>query len=305
MNRSDFLKMIGNSGPADRQMIGEVNELINIFPYFQSAYMLLLKGLQNTADVKFENQLRVSAMRIADREVLYYFLKKETKTEEKPEITAVAVTVPDENDSTESHQTVIESAKNSEDLINEIEKSTSDEKTEDKNIDHSVMISTDAGFDESDAAVLIIDEETGTVEEKITYMDPGFAVPEQTDLLELEPDESKERESTGNNLSDEKQVLKGNPSVKELQSDLIEKFIIANPRIEPAREKSDKPVEDISRPFVEEGVSFVTETLARIYIKQGYFSKAIDIYEKLSLKFPEKSSYFATQIEKVRGFIKK
>jgi hypothetical protein len=305
MNRSDFLKMIGNSGPADRQMIGEVNELINIFPYFQSAYMLLLKGLQNTADVKFENQLRVSAMRIADREVLYYFLKKETKTEVKPEITAVVVAVPDENDSTESHQTVIESAKNSEDLINEIERSIVDEKTEEKNIDHSVMISTDAGFDESDAAVLIIDEETGTVEEKITYMDPGFAVPEQTDLLELEPDESKVNESPGNNLSDDKQVLKGTPSVKELQSDLIEKFIIANPRIEPAREKSDKPVEDISRPFVEEGGGFVTETLARIYIKQGYFSKAIDIYEKLSLKFPEKSSYFATQIEKVRGFIKK
>jgi hypothetical protein len=305
MNRSDFLKMIGNSGPADRQMIGEVNELINIFPYFQSAYMLLLKGLQNTADVKFENQLRVSAMRIADREVLYYFLKKETKTEVKPEITAVVVAVPNENDSTESHQTVIESAKNSEDLINEIERSIVDEKTEEKNIDHSVMISTDAGFDESDAAVLIIDEETGTVEEKITYMDPGFAVPEQTDLLELEPDESKVNESPGNNLSDDKQVLKGTPSVKELQSDLIEKFIIANPRIEPAREKSDKPVEDISRPFVEEGGGFVTETLARIYIKQGYFSKAIDIYEKLSLKFPEKSSYFATQIEKVRGFIKK
>ena len=39
--------------------------------------MLLLKGLQNTADVKFENQLRSSAMRIASREVLYYFLKKE------------------------------------------------------------------------------------------------------------------------------------------------------------------------------------------------------------------------------------
>ncbi len=305
MNRSDFLKMIGNSGPADRQMIGEVNELINIFPYFQSAYMLLLKGLQNTADVKFENQLRVSAMRIADREVLYYFLKKETKTEEKPEITAVVVTVPDENDSTESHQTVIESAKNSEDLINEIEKSTGDENTDQRNIDHSVMISTDAGFDESDASVLIIDEETGTVEEKITYMDPGFAVPEQTDLLELEPDEIKVNELPGNNLSDDRQVLKGAPSVKELQSDLIEKFIIANPRIEPAREKSNKPVEDISRPFVEEAGGFVTETLARIYIKQGYFSKAIDIYEKLSLKFPEKSSYFATQIEKVRGFIKK
>jgi hypothetical protein len=285
-------------------MIGEVTELINIFPYFQSAYMLLLKGLQNTADVKFENQLRVSAMRIADREVLYYFLKKETKTEEKPEVVS-QVTVPAENDSTESHQTVIESAKNSEDLINEIEKSTDEGYAEDNDRDHSVMISADEGFDESDAAVLIIDEETGAVEEKIIYMDPGFAVPEKTDLLELESDESKVKESPGEKLSGDEQVLTATPSAKELQSELIEKFIIANPRIEPAREKSDKPVVDISKQFVEESGSFVTETLARIYIKQGYLSKAIDIYEKLSLKFPEKSSYFATQIEKVRELIKK
>jgi tetratricopeptide (TPR) repeat protein len=285
-------------------MIGEVAELINIFPYFQSAYMLLLKGLQNTADVKFENQLRVSAMHIADREVLYYFLKRETKTEEKQEVIS-QIAVPAENDSTESHQTVIESAKNSEDLINEIEKGTIDGLTEEKERDHSVMISTDAGFDESDAAVLIIDEETGAVEERITYMDPGFAVFEHTDLLELESDESKVKESLGDDLSDNKQVLKAAPSVKELQSELIEKFIISNPRIEPARDKSDKPVEDISRKFVEEDGGFVTETLARIYIKQGYLSKAIDIYEKLSLKFPEKSSYFATQIEKVRELIKK
>jgi len=67
--------MIEEAGPSDRQMTGEINEIIEIFPYCQSAYMLLLKGLQNTSDVSFENQLRTSAMRIADREVLYYYLK--------------------------------------------------------------------------------------------------------------------------------------------------------------------------------------------------------------------------------------
>jgi len=89
------------------------------------------------------------------------------------------------------------------------------------------------------------------------------------------------------------------------QSELINKFIIANPRIEPLREAPGLPVSDFSKPFTDIEGGLVTETLARIYINQGYFSKAIGIYEKLSLKFPEKSSYFASQIKIVEEYLKK
>ena len=63
--------MIEDTVPVNRQMIGEVYELIDIFPYFQSAHLLLLKGLHNNADVKFENQLRNSAIHVGDRELSY------------------------------------------------------------------------------------------------------------------------------------------------------------------------------------------------------------------------------------------
>ena len=94
-------------------------------------------------------------------------------------------------------------------------------------------------------------------------------------------------------------------SRKQIQSDLIDRFISANPRIEPQKDKNFVANEDLSKPFIEESDGLVTETLAKIYVGQGYYSKAIDIYERLSLKFPEKSSYFATQIEKVKEHIKK
>ena len=91
-------------------------------------------------------------------------------------------------------------------------------------------------------------------------------------------------------------------NIKQRQLNIIDQFIQNNPRITPHQEK---PLlsDDISMESVEEKDEMFTETLARIYIKQGYYSKALFIYKKLSLKFPEKSSYFAGQIKKIEDRI--
>jgi hypothetical protein len=310
MNRSDFLNMIEGTVPVNRQILGEVYELIDIFPYFQSAHLLLLKGLQNNADVKFENQLRKSAIHIADRAVLYWLLRTKAspetdKTDIKEETGFKSEVVID------TQQTVIESAKNSEFMINEIEKDFNEARlsekidTQDKTTGHSVMIAAEPDNIEPDGVIFLNDEDGPPAADKFFFMDPGFAFTEHPDLLELDltednattvPAKETGREEHNEELTDTK---------KKLQSDLIDKFIIANPRIEPSRDKSYVPSEDIFKPFVEEAGGLVTETLARIYVSQGYYSKAMDIYEKLSLKFPEKSSYFASQIEKVKEYIKK
>ncbi|MBN1791158.1 MAG: hypothetical protein JW830_11715 [Bacteroidales bacterium] len=85
--------------------------------------------------------------------------------------------------------------------------------------------------------------------------------------------------------------------------ELIDKFIETNPRLQP--QQGDRPNVDISEDSVKENDGIFTDTLARIYIKQGLYSKAIFAYEKLILKYPEKSGYFATQIEEIKKLTNK
>jgi hypothetical protein len=208
------------------------------------------------------------------------------------------IPVPDTN-SSENEQTVIESAKSSDDFIEKV----NIQEGYSNNI--HIIVSPESDYDESGSVLIITEDERGPVEEKVIYMDPGFSSSDHADLLELERDDEDYPEDLTDLIMPDN-TFDGRDE-KKIQEELIDIFIASNPRIEPNKEKLSQPVEDISEPFVKEQQQggFITETLAKIYITQGYYSKAIDIYEKLSLKFPEKRSYFAAQIEKVKAFIKK
>jgi uncharacterized protein (DUF2164 family) len=85
--------------------------------------------------------------------------------------------------------------------------------------------------------------------------------------------------------------------------DLIERFLKANPIIPVVAEEETQQEKNEASAKVDE--DFITETLASIYMKQGLYNEAIKAYEKLSLKIPEKSIYFAGQIEKIKELLSK
>lgn len=102
----------------------------------------------------------------------------------------------------------------------------------------------------------------------------------------------------------EKPVIEGAKKMRKF-NELIDKFIETSPSIsKPQPAKFYNPAQK-AKESITENFDLVTETLAKIYTKQNNYKKAILVYEKLSLLYPEKISYFAAQISELQTLLNK
>ena len=231
----DIIELIHHPEHLDRDTLYELRSQLALYPYWQTARLLLLQNLYLLHDPTFDEELRRAAIYITDRRVLFQMIEaahyKLRKTEDRSQeggnrtltlIDNFLESIPKEEESSESKK--------------EKRKPTP-----------------------ADAAV-----------DYVAY------------LLETEGDNREESdipEMKGQNLID-----------SFINTDKGRIILSEEPLLTPPVVETVENSENVT----DEG--YFTETLARIYIKQGRYSKALEIIRRLSLVYPKKNAYFADQI---------
>ncbi len=110
--------------------------------------------------------------------------------------------------------------------------------------------------------------------------------------IKREKEEYKEEEMKDIHFPLEEEIL------KKKKFELIDKFIENKPKIVPSENLTSNV--NIKESTTLDKNELMTETLAKVYLEQKKYKKAIQAYKILSLKYPEKSSFFANRIKAVQ-----
>ena len=282
MNVTDFTYLINKPDAINEKQTDALGRVLDEFPYFQSARALRLKGLFNENSFKYNYALKVTASHTTDRTVLFDFITSDT-------FVAIQKGLYDKKilellDIGVSDYEIIKSEIRLEPKINTLEQSILTTIKEASSNEVAEEDIASAAADRSNLAM--------TAEENLEIGKPlGFSKDEKhsfQEWLQLSRTQpiirENENQSKTSSLEDDKK--------KKLE--LIDKFIEASPKISPIK---NSPESNFIRDFDKSDNSYLmTETLARVYLEQKKYQKAIQAYEILILKYPEKSSFFADRI---------
>ena len=246
--------------------VKEVEQLVTDYPYFAIGQALLAVAYQNVGNDRYESQLKRAAAIMPNRDKLRLFtLIARHRWESEPEVPAL----PDELPSTDNVFSSMQSIEPKEEQRSGIIR---------EKVFIIPEIDLSGSHEELSAEMALLEEKRKSLDELKTIIAKR--------LKELEAEKQRK----------EKEPEKPK---KLSRKELIDKFILENPSISRPKAEFYNPISVAQNSIIDQE-NIVSETLAKIYEKQGYFEKAISIYEKLGLKYPEKSRYFAAQIERLR-----
>jgi hypothetical protein len=339
MQQQQFIDIIKQPHHIESAHLADLEVLVKEYPFFESAHLLYTKGLYKYQAINYSKQLRKTAIVANSRSVLYELLHKveisstklvevapeaiaEVKTiepleEPKKTMGSVSVTNNDikviyvntvSSTTINTEKEVVEKeVKNEElDIVKSIENETEvpvqdfDIEKLNKNIEQEIS----KGIIQSYVQTDIIKTPELAKEEKTepsSFTDWLKTVQKEAHTFQIETKTESTDVEKITKKEIEKPKIDKKSTVFDQKKQLIDKIIESDPgRIKLGSNKFFTPATDAKQSLLE-NEHLVTETLAKIYALQGNISKAIRAYEILSLKFPQKSVYFASLIEKLKS----
>jgi hypothetical protein len=303
MNVTDFTYLLQHPEKVvDPLQTRQLEEVIQEYPYFQAARALHLKGLKNLNSFKYNNALKVAAAYTADRDVLFDFITSKAFMQNAIADSIAGKKVATIESEPQEKEEVIPVAKTDTTLIEAVEDGPLPRTTQDADtiLDPSLFRSKDPEIDieiarEKERAREAL--ELGkplpfTRREKHSFME-WLQLTSIKPIKQAAPPEKEVAEFT----SDIEFPLE-ETSEKAKKFELIDKFLEENPKIVPQSEDTFKVA--ITQSAKIDSEELMTETLAKVYLEQKKYKKALQAYKILSLKYPEKSSFFASRIKAVK-----
>lgn len=308
MNKQEFTYLLTHPEQLTTTQVTAVGEIVSQYPYFQAARALYLKGLKTKESFKYNQELRITAAYTTDRSILFDFITSEAFNQN--EISKLikqntellkSIEVNDADDISVNKSVMIDDAlkqhmKDSEGVLDPdlFEQKTPAQKSTNEDLKTPIIEPDEKAIKPTPEAQLSIGQpldfdktESHSFTEwlKITSFKPIQRTTEEViPKAETQPEIPKQQPKRESSLK------------KKL--DLIDKFITTNPKISPIKET--KPSVNLAQTKLVQNDSLMTETLARIYLEQRNYDKAIQSYRILILKYPEKSAFFADQIKAVK-----
>ncbi len=240
MTTNAFIKLIDTADLSQLEDPLAIKNLIEKYPYLQSAKALYLKVLKDKESYKYNHQLKITAAHTTDRSVLFDFItstlfKNKTVTEEKPSL--------------------------KDKLLSKLKSS---EVSNDKSLEEKLGIGLPLSFSKS---------ESFSFNQWLDLSDKKVIVREEASELPKTNDKKTEKDA------------------------IIDRFIENNPKIS---RPSKTNTSNIKVNETQSDNQLMTETLAKVYLEQKKYDSAIQAYKILSLKYPEKSGFFADQVKRIK-----
>ncbi len=294
LNKSNINKrLFDQQGFKESEML-EFKEIIGLYPYASVFAIAYLRGLKKMEHIQFEEELHQHAFKIANRNLLYQLvIQAETEAEEKTEAVSEEKTEAETEAKTETETVIEAETKTETETVAEavVEKET---ETEVEELIHSGSETIEKADTELETLINASAATTTFIHE---FNQQGAEVDVELAKNEL-PKESKalpskaEIESTPKSFNQWLTLgeTTNNPELEEEKTTMIS---IEKPKREfysPSK-KAKESIDANKMP--------VSETLAKIFVLQGNYPKAIYVYEQLIIIYPKKKSIFASQIKQL------